>query len=295
MYVYQITNIVNNKIYIGITNNIKKRWDNHKCSNDPDMVIARAIRKYGQDNFRFEVLFRNLSIEEAKEKEIQLIKEKDCRVPNGYNVSKGGDYIENSTRIGAENGRAKLTEEEAQYILDHRNLPMYALYEDFKDKISYESFKKLYHHNTYTNLNTKVQEYPYNWEFGNQFCSKGLEYDEVIDIRKRYQNGEYWREVYKDYSNIYTNEWSFWNAYNGNSYKLVMPEVFTEENRKLHSRLAKYNKPNGRAVLQEEDVLEIRRLHKEGVTNSEIYKAYPHVSSSSIRRIINGETWKYLL
>lgn len=295
MYVYQITNIVNNKIYIGITNNIKKRWDNHKCSNDPDMVIARAIRKYGQDNFRFEVLFRNLSIEEAKEKEIQLIKEKDCRVPNGYNVSKGGDYIENSTRIGAENGRAKLTEEEAQYILDHRNLPMYALYEDFKDKISYESFKKLYHHNTYTNLNTKVQEYPYNWEFGNQFCSKGLEYDEVIDIRKRYQNGEYWREVYKDYSNIYTNEWSFWNAYNGNSYKLVMPEVFTEENRKLHSRLAKNNKPNGRAVLQEEDVLEIRRLHKEGVTNSEIYKAYPHVSSSSIRRIINGETWKYLL
>ena len=295
MYVYQITNIVNNKIYIGITNNIKKRWDNHKCSNDPDMVIARAIRKYGQDNFRFEALFRNLSIEEAKEKEIQLIKEKDCRVPNGYNVSKGGDYIENSTRIGAENGRAKLTEEEAQYILDHRNLPMYALYEDFKDKISYESFKKLYHHNTYTNLNTKVQEYPYNWEFGNQFCSKGLEYDEVIDIRKRYQNGEYWREVYKDYSNIYTNEWSFWNAYNGNSYKLVMPEVFTEENRKLHSRLAKNNKPNGRAVLQEEDVLEIRRLHKEGVTNSEIYKAYPHVSSSSIRRIINGETWKYLL
>lgn len=295
MYVYQITNIVNNKIYIGITNNIKKRWDNHKCSNDPDMVIARAIRKYGQDNFRFEVLFRNLSIEEAKEKEIQLIKEKDCRVPNGYNVSKGGDYIENSTRIGAENGRAKLTEEEAQYILDHRNLPMYALYEDFKDKISYESFKKLYHHNTYTNLSTKVQEYPYNWEFGNQFCSKGLEYDEVIDIRKRYQNGEYWREVYKDYSNIYTNEWSFWNAYNGNSYKLVMPEVFTEENRKLHSHLAKYNKPNGRAVLQEEDVLEIRRLHKEGVTNSEIYKAYPHVSSSSIRRIINGETWKYLL
>ena len=295
MYVYQITNIVNNKIYIGITNNIKKRWDNHKCSNDPDMVIARAIRKYGQDNFRFEVLFRNLSIEEAKEKEIQLIKEKDCRVPNGYNVSKGGDYIENSTRIGAENGRAKLTEEEAQYILDHRNLPMYALYEDFKDKISYESFKKLYHHNTYTNLSTKVQEYPYNWEFVNQFCSKGLEYDEVIDIRKRYQNGEYWREVYKDYSNIYTNEWSFWNAYNGNSYKLVMPEVFTEENRKLHSHLAKYNKPNGRAVLQEEDVLEIRRLHKEGVTNSEIYKAYPHVSSSSIRRIINGETWKYLL
>ena len=28
MYVYKITNNINNKIYIGITNNYKKRWSN---------------------------------------------------------------------------------------------------------------------------------------------------------------------------------------------------------------------------------------------------------------------------
>ena len=56
MYIYQITNLINGKIYIGQTNNIQKRWANHKCSNDPNMAIARALRKYGVDNFKFEIL-----------------------------------------------------------------------------------------------------------------------------------------------------------------------------------------------------------------------------------------------
>ena len=32
MYVYKITNQINNKIYIGITNNYKKRWSNECCN-----------------------------------------------------------------------------------------------------------------------------------------------------------------------------------------------------------------------------------------------------------------------
>ena len=36
MYVYKITNNINNKVYIGITNNYKKRWSNEKNgSKDP--------------------------------------------------------------------------------------------------------------------------------------------------------------------------------------------------------------------------------------------------------------------
>ena len=58
MYVYKITNLINNKIYIGITNNYKKRWAN-ECSNFNDkskmQVINYAIQKYKKENFKFEI------------------------------------------------------------------------------------------------------------------------------------------------------------------------------------------------------------------------------------------------
>ena len=54
---------------------------------------------------------------------------------------------------------------------------------------------------------TSVNEYPYNQEFSNQFSSGNkLEYDEVVELRKRYANGEYWRDVYQDYKDIYFDE-----------------------------------------------------------------------------------------
>lgn len=295
MYLYQITNLINGKIYIGQTNNITKRWSNHKCCNSPHMVITKAIQKYGVENFKFEVLYRNISIDEIDELEIKTIQEKNCQVPNGYNVTDGGVGNRGVQKFGAENSNAHLTEEEAQYILDNRNQPMYVLYSSFSEKLSYEQFKKLYHHQTYTNLTTTTEEYPYNQEFSNQFCSKGLEYDEVINIRNRYNSGEYWKDVYQDYKNIYSNEQSFWNVYNGRSYKLIMPEVFTEENKKKHASLARQGEKNGRAKLTKEDVLNIRRLHDEGISNSKLYKIYSQVTPTSIRDIINKKTWKSLL
>lgn len=295
MYIYQITNLINGKIYIGQTNNIQKRWANHRCNNDPNMVIARALRKYGIDNFKFEVLLRGLTPDEANQKEIELIKEKNSLVPYGYNVATGGKRMDGVSRLGADNSNAHLTEEEAQYILDNRDKPMYVLYDLFCDKISYESFKKIYHHQTYTNLTTTVNEYPYNFEFGNQFTNNPLEYDEIVSLRERYANGEYWRDVYKDYEWAYKNEWSFYNVYTGRSYKLIMPEVFTEENKKKHHGKTKQGTKNPKAKLTEEQVIKIRQLHKDGVSNSELYKAFPQVSSTSIRDIINGKTWKHLL
>lgn len=74
-----------------------------------------------------------------------------------------------------------------------------------------------------------------------------------------------------------------------------MPEVFTEENRKKHSSLGRKGEHNGRAKLTEKDVLKIRDLHEKGISNSEIYKLYPHLTTSTIRDVINKNTWTYLL
>lgn len=299
MYLYKITNKINNKSYVGITNNVTKRWDNESSyPSDPKrrQAIQEAIHKYGRSNFDFTVLEKGLSIEQAVEKEQRLIKELQTKVPNGYNVSDGGEYHPSlGPRYGADNGRALLTEEEAQYIKNNRNKPLYLLYEEFNHKIGYEAFKDCYYGKTYNNLSTNAEPYPYNLEFSTQFTSGPLEYDEVVDIRKRYANGEYWKNVYSDYRDKYENEWSFWNVYYGNHYRLVMPEVFTEENRKKHSSLGRQGEHNGRAKLTAADVVKIRELYKEGTTTSELYKAYPQVSKTSIRDIINGKTWKNLL
>ena len=55
-------------------------------------AIARAIIKYGFDNFKKEILFEGLSSEEADEKEIELIK---YYKENGecYNVTSGGKGV----------------------------------------------------------------------------------------------------------------------------------------------------------------------------------------------------------
>lgn len=295
MYLYQITNLINGKVYIGQTNNITKRWSNHKCCNSPDMVIAQAIKKYGVDNFKFEVLYRNVPIDEIDELEIKTIDEKNSRVPNGYNVSAGGSIHHDIHKYGNENSNAHLTQEEAQYILDHRDIPMYLLYDEVSDKLTYEQFRKLYHHQTYTNLQTNTPEYPHNIEFSCQFTSGPLEYDDVVQLRQRYANGEYWKDVYKDYKWAYSDEMTFWNVYYGNRYKLVMPEVFTKENRHYHSSLSKQGSLNGRAKLTEDDVRRIRKLWKEGITRKELYEMYPQVTPTSIRGVINNKTWKNLL
>lgn len=274
---------------------IKKRWSNHKCCNSPNMVIARAIKKYGVDNFVFEILFSGLSIEEAEEKEIELISSLNTLVPNGYNVEKGGRHANGPSLFGENNHNANLTYEEAKYIKNNRNIPMYVLYEDYSEKISYEAFKKIYNNLTYTNIIPTVDCYPKNLEFSCQFTSSKIDYGDVVKLRNQYKDGVHWKEAYKDYKDIYPNQWVFWNIYYGNSFKLVMPEVFTEENRKKHSSLGRSGDKNGRSKLKEEDVLKIRSLHKDGIQNTEIYKLYPQVSKVTIRDIINNKTWTYLL
>ena len=86
-----------NKSYFGIhnSNNVNKRWANG-LGYRTQPVFFRAIIKYGWDNFKDVVLYENLSEEEAKNKEKELIAKykTNCSIPgnkNGYNMTDGGD------------------------------------------------------------------------------------------------------------------------------------------------------------------------------------------------------------
>lgn len=90
MELYIHINLINNKVYVGISENSVKRWgkDGYNYRNS---YFGRAIKKYGWDNFLHEILYDNLTYEEARQKEIEMIEWFDCLIPKGYNASLGGD------------------------------------------------------------------------------------------------------------------------------------------------------------------------------------------------------------
>ena len=97
--VYIHTNKINNKAYIGITSmNVEDRWQNGlgylrktKYGEYKQPAIARAIEKYGWDNFEHIIWAENLTKEQACECEILLIMLFDTRNPKyGYNIRQGG-------------------------------------------------------------------------------------------------------------------------------------------------------------------------------------------------------------
>lgn len=297
MYLYMITNNINNKKYIGITNNPSKRWANHKCGNSPTMAIAQAIKKYGKENFTFEILKSNIPIDEIDKYEQIYIKKYHTHVSEnrGYNISHGGRYFQGVVQNtqGENNPNAHLTKEEVQYIKSHRNIPMYVLYEDYAEKITYQAFRDIYRDKTYKNIKPTVAEYPYNNEFSAQFATTGkLCYNEVVELREKYNQQIPWREVYEDYKEVYPNEMSFWNIYNGNRYKLVMPEVFTEENKKAHRSIKASGENNTKAKLTWKQVDKIRyEFEHEIKTRKELQEEYNFVTPHSINNILRYATW----
>ena len=67
--IYCYTNLVNNKKYIGQTINPKERFNQHKSSafnekdNEYNSPLHRAFRKYGYENFKYEILIENDEID----------------------------------------------------------------------------------------------------------------------------------------------------------------------------------------------------------------------------------------
>lgn len=76
-YVYEIRNIVNNKVYIGQTNNPRTRWASHKLrlkqnrSSNPPM--QKDFNTFGIQNFKFKVLEECCTRERALEIETNYI------------------------------------------------------------------------------------------------------------------------------------------------------------------------------------------------------------------------------
>ena len=53
--VYSVRNTINNKIYIGQSIDVERRWSQHKYGKG-NLILKNAILKYGLENFEFKIL-----------------------------------------------------------------------------------------------------------------------------------------------------------------------------------------------------------------------------------------------
>jgi group I intron endonuclease len=90
MIVYKITNKINNKVYIGqTTTSLSARWTQHCSKSSNCRKLSNAIKKYGKENFKIEIVKKCNNINELNIEEEILIK-KENSVNCGYNLSSGG-------------------------------------------------------------------------------------------------------------------------------------------------------------------------------------------------------------
>lgn len=98
--IYKITNIINKKVYIGQSVDIKKRWSNHrsdafdKSNYRYNYPLYRAFRKYGLEDFEFSVI-EECQPSELNKKEKYWISKYNSFIGLknswGYNQNPGGD------------------------------------------------------------------------------------------------------------------------------------------------------------------------------------------------------------
>ena len=92
--IYEVTNTVNNKIYIGqTTKTVARRWQQHlsaaKTTKETN-ALHNAIRKYGPDKFTIELVTTASSREELDRLEQTYISGFNTLSPHGYNLKNGG-------------------------------------------------------------------------------------------------------------------------------------------------------------------------------------------------------------
>lgn len=84
-FIYKIQNKINGKIYIGQTNNLKRRIQEHKHDRRMNHPIHNAIEKYGFDNFDISLLYYGENYNYEEKKYIKLFKS-NCK-EFGYNIT----------------------------------------------------------------------------------------------------------------------------------------------------------------------------------------------------------------
>ena len=102
--IYIITNLINNKKYIGQSVNPQRRFKSHLSrakTNADNSPIHMAINEYGKENFSLDIIEWT---KDYNQREKDLIIEYSTLSPKGYNIAKGGEEPPHSYGLDHHNG-----------------------------------------------------------------------------------------------------------------------------------------------------------------------------------------------
>lgn len=176
-YIYQITNDVNQKIYIGKTeNSIEKRfkehcWDASRERNEK-RPLYNAMRKYGVEHFHIELIEETNNPEE---REVYWIEKKQS-FKNGYNATIGGDgrkYIDYDLVVKTYQDLQNIKLVAKQLNHDESTISKILKEKNIDIKSSIEWMRE--------NRGKKVGQYDLNDNFIQSFDSRGLASKYLID------------------------------------------------------------------------------------------------------------------
>ena len=116
--IYLITNLINNKKYVGQTklgylnrfkSHIKMSFDKKDCQYNNR--LHSAMRHYGEDNFKVELLENNIPKSLVDERETYYINKYDTFYKNnkGYNMTMGGQGVHNYSHTNETREKLKVT------------------------------------------------------------------------------------------------------------------------------------------------------------------------------------------
>ena len=94
MLIYKVTNQINQKSYVGKTElSLSRRKSNHlsDAKRGCEFAFHRALRKYGEENFVWEVIEKDIDKSLLDDKERHYIALYESFGPKGYNMSEGGE------------------------------------------------------------------------------------------------------------------------------------------------------------------------------------------------------------
>lgn len=231
--IYKFTNKINFKSYIGQSIDIEKRRKTHiqrafcdtESNKEYNKTFYCAIRKYGIENFTFEIL-KICPQDELNDWEKYFIKLYDS-YKHGYNEDEGGNtflYIKD----GEKHPHHKLSEADVYNIREayKEHQIKEEVYEKYKDKIGASGFHKIWNGETWTKVHIDVfteENKTFHTLMRNSHPGKGtgrrLTIDEIREIRRRSLN-ETIDEVYKDFRDKVTRE-VFRKIYNRQTYKCI--------------------------------------------------------------------------